>query len=126
MTNKIQSQIEVLASLYKEQEKMLEAKKALIASILPKELLEALNEVEVEFSDKIQKIAETVTATEKEVKALVVEAGETVKANGITVAYCNGKTSWDTSLLDKYLQLHPKSPIAKTRKQGKPYASLNK
>lgn len=118
--------LEKLAELYEEAKKREAEKQALIEKLLSPEVKQAISEIEEEFSSGIASVFSSIAGLEAEVKAETVEAGETVKGAGITVVFNRGKVSWETKMIEEYLAKHPKSPVAKARRQGKPYASLNR
>jgi phage host-nuclease inhibitor protein Gam len=122
----IETKIQNLKALYAQQESLDAAKKALIKSILPAEVVDAMAEIEAEFAGKADALKANIQAMEDEVKGDVVENGKTVSVDGIQVVFNKGRVSWDRALLDAYLQEHPKSIIRVARKLGNAYASISR
>lgn len=118
--------LETLAQLYDEAKKREAEKQALIQSLLAPEVKQAIADIEEEFAGNLASLLNLIAGLETEVKAETVEAGETIRGGGLTVVFNRGKVSWETKMIEEYLAKHPKSPVAKARRQGKAYASLNR
>ena len=95
-----------------------EASKAAI----PDELRKTLDDIEVEFSERMDVISELVTGLEKEIKADVLVNRASVKGICLHAIWNKGRVSWDNKALDGYMVAHPE--LEKLRKQGKPSVTI--
>lgn len=85
---------------------------------------DALAEMEAEFAPKAEAISAKIAALEAEVKAEVLTAGATVKADSLQAVWSKGRVTYDSKLLDGYAAAHPE--IAPFRKEGEPSVSIRK
>ena len=97
-------------------------KQALIDSVITPEIKAKFAEIDAEFSDKYRAVDDTYSAIEGEVKAAVLELGETAKGDYLMAVFAKGRVSWDTKALDGYAAGHPE--IAQFRKEGAPSVSI--
>ncbi|MEJ5223523.1 MAG: hypothetical protein WHV44_03635 [Anaerolineales bacterium] len=59
---------------------------------------------------------------EEQVKAAVIETGQTVKAGALMAMYMKGRVSWDNKKLEGMMALIP--DLAKARSEGKPTVQI--
>ena len=118
--------IQHLSDLYNAQQLLVETKKNLIETLIPADVKKAIQDVEDEFKTTMDSLLSEINKAESQVKGDVVFLGKTMKAGNVRVNFNSGKTTWDTDLLNDYLEKHPKSPIAKAKSEGRPYASIYK
>ena len=97
-------------------------KQALIESVLTPEIKQQLADIDAEFDPEYEAVSEKTTALEQEIKADVVQAGETVKGDHFMAVFNNGRVSWDTKGLDGVLAVMPE--LEKFRKEGAPSVSI--
>lgn len=81
-----------------------------------------LEALEAEYAPLFETAAERQAALEAEIKALVAEAGQSVKHRNIQAVYTRGRTTWDTKGLTTYAEAHPE--VNQYRREGKPSVSL--
>ncbi len=88
----------------------------------PPELKKILEDIEVEFSGRVEVVNEKIATLEKEIKAEVLEHGATIKGTHLQAVWNKGRVSWNTKALDGYMVAHPE--LESLRKQGKPSVSI--
>lgn len=91
---------------------------------IPAEVQQRLDEIEAEFSGKLEALTANLATLEAEIKAEVIAGGATVKADFYQAVYAKGRTSWDTKSLDGYAVAHPE--ILTMRTVGSPSVSFRK
>jgi hypothetical protein len=99
-------------------------KQEAINSVLSPEIKAALAAIDLEMSPMFEAVEATITALTAVVKALVVEAGESVKGDHLHAVYAKGRESWDGKSLSGYAAAHPE--ILTFRKIGDPSVSIRK
>ncbi len=88
----------------------------------PSELKKILEDIEVEFSGRVEVVNEKIATLEKEIKVDVLEHGATIKGTHLQAVWNKGRVSWNTKALDGYLVAHPE--LESLRKQGRPSVSI--
>ena len=116
--------LEMLANLYAQRDLLPLHKKEAIAQALPPEMVKALEDIEAEFSDTEQAVANNIAALEAEIKAAVIVNGSTIKGTAFMAVWNKGRVSWDSKLLDGFLMAHPE--LEKARKVGEPSVTPRK
>lgn len=99
-------------------------KQTLIDQVLTPEIKAKIAEIEAEFAGKTEAANANIAALTKEVKGMVILAGESIKADHLHAIFVKGRTSWDTKVLDRYANAHPEILIA--RLEGDPSVSIRK
>lgn len=97
-------------------------KKAAIDLILTPELRQKIADIEAEFEPKYLGLNNNIKTLEADIKADVIESGETVKGDFLECTYAKGRVSWDSKGLDTAIKVLPQ--LDQFRKQGKPYATI--
>ena len=88
----------------------------------PEELRQTLKDIEAEFAGRSEIVNEKIASLEKEIKAEVLEHGETVKGTHLKAVWNKGRVSWNSKALEGYAVAHPE--VAAFRKEGKPSISI--
>ena len=108
-----------------------EAKKAIVAigaaydakrDEILKPVQHELNALTEEITPKIGVAIERVKALEEEIKASVLELGETVRGDSLLAAYNPGKVTWDTKAMLGYSVGHQE--VLQFKRVGKPFVSI--
>ena len=99
-------------------------KQALIDEVLTPEIKEKLAEIDAEFDPKAEQISQEKSTLEAEIKAEVLQAGQTVKGAFHSFVWSKPRVSWDTKALDGYAAAH--TEIAQFRTEGSPSVSVRK
>jgi hypothetical protein len=81
-----------------------------------------LEAIDAEFAERLDAADEEVRRLESEVKEAVLQAGESVKHDGIHVVFNRGRVTWDGPGLSRYAETHPE--LHEFRKVGVPFASI--
>lgn len=115
-----QQALEKLTELYAKRDLLGLDKKAAI----PADVQSVLDEIEAEFSPKQDAINSEISELEAQVKALVLELGETAKGGSLQAVFAKGRVTWDSKALDGYAKANP--AISEYRKQGDPSVSIRK
>jgi hypothetical protein len=89
---------------------------------IPDEVQAALADIDVEFLPKKDAIEEKIAELEEQVKAAVIEGGQTVKVGALMAMYMRGRVSWDNKKLEGMMALIP--DLAKARNEGKPTVQI--
>lgn len=89
---------------------------------IPDEVQAALADIDAEFLPKKDAIEEKIAELEEQVKAAVIEGGQTVKAGALMAMYMRGRVSWDNKKLEGMMALIP--GLAKARNEGKPTVQI--
>lgn len=97
-------------------------KQALIDSILTEEIKQQLAEIDAEFAPEYQAVSDLSSSIEQEIKAEVIQAGETVKGDQLMAVFNKGRVSWDTKGLDGAIAIMPE--LAQFRKEGAPSVAI--
>ena len=99
-------------------------KQALIDQVLTPEIKEKLAEIDAEFDPKADELSQQKSMLEADIKAEVLQAGQTVKGTFHSFVWSKPRVSWDTKALDGYAAAHPE--IAQFRTEGSPSVSVRK
>lgn len=83
---------------------------------------EELDALEVEYEPMLEAVEARLSALSEQIKALVVERGETVRGENVMAVYTKARVMWDTDRLDGYAAAHPE--IMAFRKPGRPSVSI--
>lgn len=89
---------------------------------IPDEVQAALADIDAEFLPKKDAIDAKIAELEEQVKAAVIEGGQTVKAGALMAMYMKGRVSWDNKKLEGMMALIP--DLAKARSEGKPTVQI--
>lgn len=89
---------------------------------IPPEVAAELAAIELEYAPQEEAAAGKIAAAEETIKSLVIEAGSTVKAAGLTAVYTAGRVSYDARALDGLLVAMPE--LAAFRKESAPSVSI--
>ena len=99
-------------------------KKELVDQVLTPEIRARLEEIEAEFSGKLEAVDANVERLEEEVRQEALRHGSSVKGTFLRAIWHKGRVSWDNKSLDVYAEMHPE--IITFRKEGNPYVSIVK
>ena len=87
-----------------------------------KQVQAELDALDAEYKPLQEKVDESITSLEKEIKTDVLLHGESVQGGTYRAVYTKGRTSWDTGGIEKYAEQHP--DVLFYRKQGESTVSL--
>jgi hypothetical protein len=87
-----------------------------------KQVQEQLDGLDAEYTPLLGSVDENISTLEAEIKTDVLLHGETVQGGTFRAVYTRGRTSWDSSGIEKYAEQHP--DVLVFRKQGPPSVSL--
>ncbi len=113
-----------LAELHAQREALDADKQGVIDEILGPEVKARLAEVEAEFAQKAEAVAENIAALEAEIKADVLAHGETVRAARLQAVWTRGRETWDAKGLSAYAEKNPE--VLQFRKQGDPSVTIRR
>lgn len=88
------------------------------AEAVPAEVKQILEDIEIEFADRIEPVTNLIADLEAEAKKIALQFGETVSGENIQVIYKKGSITWDGKKLDGMMSLIPQ--LRDARKQGEP------
>lgn len=122
MEELIKQKIDKLADLHSAKDVLNRIKEEQKAKILTPELLQALDDIDAEFSDQEAGVNANIADLEAEIKADVINHGQTVKGEFMQAVWAKPRVSWDTKAIDGYAKAHPE--ILEFRKEGSPSVSI--
>lgn len=93
-------------------------------SLLTPEIKAQLDEIEAERKTSIETMQAGVQSLRDEIKAAVLEAGQTVKGRYITAIWVKGRETWDGPALKAYAKVDPK--ILTYLKTGEPSVTIRR
>jgi len=93
-----------------------------IRAMLGDSLYSALKNTEAEYSAKTEAVTAEAAALEAEIKAEVLDAGQSVKSAHLMAVYNKGRVTWDGKQLEGMMALIP--GLAAARKKGEPTVSF--
>ena len=99
-------------------------KQELIDGVITAEIKQQMDEIDVEFMEDFETIAESIKGSTLLVNDAVLEAGETVKGEHLQAVYMKGRNKWDTAGLKGYAVSNP--DVLKFFTPGNPSVSIRK
>lgn len=99
-------------------------KQEVIDGVLTEEIKQQLDEINVEFMDDFESVADSIKEATALVKTAVLEAGETVKGEHLQAVYVKGRNKWDTAGLKGYAVVNP--DVLNFFTPGNPSVSIRK
>lgn len=118
----ISEKISVLEEMIIQKEKLQIEKKVLLDKIITPEIKQLIEELDVEFGEKLDMVEHNMAKISSEIKQEVVQLGTSIKGNHLHIVYSKGRTSWDTKTLEALALLVPE--IDKAKKVGEPSVSI--
>lgn len=116
--------LDQLSELYTRRDLLNLEKKELLETVLPPEIKEAMNAIDLEYKGKEEIVSKNIADVEEQIKNSVVESGDSVKGEFLHAIYYKGRISWDNAKLEGLMLAFPK--ISEARKQGNPYTVIKK
>ena len=122
----IEQQLDQLAE-YQAQRTLLDMdKQKLIDAVLTAEINAQLQEIEAEFSQKVEGVDANIATLTEQVKAEVLKAGASVKGSYLHAVWAKGREGgWDGAKLKGFAMAHPEIMAAK-KPDGEPTVSIRK
>ena len=124
MADEINQKLDQLANYQAQRDYLALQKKELIDQILTAEIKARLEEIEAEFSGRLEVVDENITALEQEIREEVLNQGAAVRGTFLRAIWNQGRVTWDTKNMDRYALAHPE--ILRYRKQGQPFVTIRK
>lgn len=124
MSADITEKLDRLANYQAERDYLALHKQELIDQVLTPEIKAKLEEIETEFSQRVEAVDENIAALEAEIKNEVIQHGASVRGTFLRAVWNRGRVTWNTKEMDGYASAHPE--ILGFRKEGKPYVSILK
>jgi hypothetical protein len=72
----------------------------------------------------MEEINEAIKAAEEQVKAAVIETGETIKGTRYQAIWSKPRMSWDDKRLEEYFRANDPDALERMRKVGAPSVSI--
>ena len=113
-----------LAELNAQKDLLKIKKQELVDSVLTPEIRSQIVGIDAEFEPQLEAITVKDSELRKEIKAEIIDHGETVKGTKFQAIWVKGRTKWNDEGLMNYLSVHPE--IAYLRTIGKPSVSIRK
>jgi hypothetical protein len=89
---------------------------------MPPEIKSALQDIDSKFVEQLNKADEQVETLETQIKAEVLDEGQTVTGDSLMAVWSKGRVSWADKELQGYLIDHPE--IGRFRIEGSPSVSI--
>lgn len=124
MSEELTNKLDKLANYMAQRDVFSLQKKELIDQVLTPEIRARLDEIEAEFTGKMEAVEANIEALEEEIRQEAIRQQASVKGTFLRVIWHKGRISWDTKSLDNYARSHPE--VVAFRKQGEPYVSIVK
>lgn len=122
MTTEIKTLIDKLADIHAAIDLLNIDRQAQIDALLTPEVRAQISDIEAEFGDKVEAAKANIEELQAQVKAMVLEHGESVKGARMQASFTKGRVSWDAKALDGYAVNHPE--LFAFRKEGEPSVSF--
>lgn len=122
MNEDICAKLDQLANFQAQKEVLKFDKQALIDQVITAEIKARLDEIEAEFTGRLEAVDANIEKLEEEIKEDVIRQGATVRGTFLMAVWNRGRVSWDNRRLDVYAQDHPE--ILGYRRQGEPFISI--
>jgi hypothetical protein len=122
--NIIAQKLDQLANYQAQKDYFALHKQELIDQVLTPEIKARLDEIEVEFADRLQAANDHIAALEEEIKQDVLRHGASIKGAFLRAVWNKGRVTWDTRALDEFAITHPE--VSSYRKQGEPFIRISK
>lgn len=91
-------------------------------SVIPAEVKQQMDAVDLEYAGKISAASQNSKELEDQVRAAVLELGESVRGKSIHAIWMKGRVSWDSAKLEGLMIAIP--ALKEVRKEGDPSVSL--
>ena len=124
MSEDITEKLDRLANFQAERDFLALHKQELIDQVLTPEIKARLEEIEMEFAQRVEAVDENISALEEEIKNDVIQHGTTVRGTFLRAVWNKGRVTWNTKAMDGYASTHPE--ILEFRKEGQPFVSIKK
>jgi hypothetical protein len=124
MSEDITEKLDRLANFQAERDFLALHKQELIDQVLTPEIKARLEEIEMEFAQRVEAVDENIAALEEEIKNDVIQHGTTVRGTFLRAVWNKGRVTWNTKAMDGYASTHPE--ILEFRKEGQPFVSIKK
>lgn len=124
MPSDISKKLDQLANFQAQRDVFALEKKELIDQVLTPEIKTRMEEIEAEFSGRLQSVNDNIAALEEEIKKDVLKHGTSIRGTFLRAVWNKGRVTWDTKRMESYASTHPE--ILKFRKQGVPFVSFYK
>ena len=99
-------------------------KETLKKTQIPLQIQVKLEEIDMEFADKIEVIESMVKEKKDQLQKFLKDYGKPIKSTFYSYTFKDGKPDWNTDALDGYALTHPE--ILWMRKDGSPITRLTK
>ena len=120
----VQEKLDRLAELQAKRTLLDVSRQELINQVITPEIQARITEIDIEFSGQFNAADAAINALTDEIKADVIQAGESIKGAHLHAIYTKGRVSWDAKACDAYSVAHPE--ILAFRKEGDPSVSIRK
>jgi hypothetical protein len=124
MSTEIKQKLDRLANFQAQKDYFALQKQELIDQVMTPEIKNRLDEIEVEFTDRLQALDDNITALEEEIKQDVLAYGASIKGTFLRAVWNKGRVTWDNKGMDEFAITHPE--ILYFRKQGEPFIRISK
>jgi hypothetical protein len=115
-----------LEALYERREAARIEHDAAINEIIPADIRSKVEELNANYDSMMDDINEAIKFAEEQVKAAVIEIGETIRGTRYQAIWSKPRVSWDDKRLEEYFNANEPEAIDRMRKMGKPNVSIRK
>jgi len=113
-----------LTDLYSALDMLKLQKQELIDNAMPPEVRQAIADINAEFAEQSDTVQEKINLLQDQIKAAVLDCGETVTGDYLQAVYTKGRTSWDSKKLEGLMIVLP--DLAGARTIGQPSITIRR
>lgn len=124
MSGSIEAKLDRLADYQAKRDYLNLEKKELLDQVIPPEIRQRIEEIEAEFSGRLEAVDANIAELEVDIRQDALQASVSTRGTFLAAVWCRGRVAWDNDALEHYAHTHPE--ILRYRKQSKPYITIRK
>jgi LPS O-antigen subunit length determinant protein (WzzB/FepE family) len=113
-----------LEELYVRRDRAKQGYELEVYEVIPASIRAQLAELDNKHDAEMEEINEAIKAAEEQVKAAVIETGETIKGTRYQAIWSKPRMSWDDKRLEEYFRANDPDALERMRKVGAPSVSI--
>jgi hypothetical protein len=95
-----------------------------VNELIPADIRSNIEALNADYDSTMEEINDAIRAAEEQIKALVIQAGATIKGKRYQVIWAKPRVSWDDKRLEEYFRATDPDALKRMRKVGKPSVSI--
>jgi hypothetical protein len=121
MTTQVMAQLE---ELYARRDLAAMEHEEAVNELIPADIRSNIEALNANYDSTMEQINDAIRATEEQIKALVFQAGATIKGKRYQAIWSKPRVSWDDKRLEEYFRANDPEALERMRKIGKPSVSI--